>query len=65
MLYRPLEPTPRRASMATRLAAAIGRFFAALRSRHADTAYIDGLREDEVAELGLRRHDERDFPSCR
>lgn len=64
MLYRPLE-TPDRPSLASRILTALSALGATLRSRHADTMYIEGMRPDELAELGLRRYDERDYPSHR
>ncbi len=65
MLYRPLEETPRRPAFAAHLLTLIAGAFASLGRRHADTMYLDSLSERELAEFGLRRRDERDYPSFR
>jgi hypothetical protein len=65
MLYHPLEETPRRPGFAARLLGFITGAFAGFSRRHADTLYLDSLSERELAEFGLRRRDERDYPSFR
>lgn len=64
MLYRPLE-TPRRPSLINRFGLAVAAALASLRRRHADTQYLDGLSPRDLEELGLRRFDDRDYPSMR
>ena len=63
MLYR----TPR-LSAVDGLRAAFGRLGGALagwRKTGADTAYLDGLSDDHLRELGLRRSDDRHFHQTR
>jgi hypothetical protein len=60
MLYQ-----TRKTSTARRLAAGLlgllASAFAALPKRFADTEYLEGLRESELEDLGLRRTPERDY----
>lgn len=64
MLYRPLE-TPARPSLSTRLWIAAAAFLGNLRRQHEDTVYLDSLSTRELADFGLQRRDERDYPSMR
>jgi hypothetical protein len=60
MLYQTRKPSmPRR--LAARLPGLFASTLALLQRQFADTQYLDGLRDVELEELGLRRTPERDY----
>ncbi len=56
MLYRNRKPSTLR-----RLQSLAASMLAALQRQFADTQYLQGLRDTELEELGLRRTPERDY----
>lgn len=64
MLYRPIEttePTPAFPSLPSRFWAALVTIVASLSQGGADQRYLDGMRSEELEDLGLRRTESRDY----
>jgi hypothetical protein len=60
MLYQTHKPSmPRR--LAARFLGLFASTLALLQQQFADTQYLDGLRDVELEELGLRRTPKRDY----
>ena len=56
MLYRPKTHTA--AKFAKHVLGAITGLFAGIGRNHSDGAYLDGMRNSELEDLGIRRNDE-------
>ena len=57
MLYQPKSRTTA-ATLARHVLGAITGLFAGIARTHSDGAYLDGMRNSELEDLGLRRHDD-------
>lgn len=57
MLYQP-KPRTTAAMLAKNLLGAIAGMFAGIGRNHSDGAYLDGMRNSELEDLGLRRRDD-------
>ena len=60
MLYQTRKSSIAR-QLAARLLGAVVSALASLPKQFADTQYLEGLRESELEDLGLRRTPERDY----
>lgn len=56
MLYQPKTRTA--AKFAAHVLGAITGLFAGIARTHSDGAYLDGMRNSELEDLGLRRNDD-------
>lgn len=69
MLYHPASPTtparPQRTRLWTALRTILGTVFGALAARSSDRRYFDGMRPEELEDLGLRRTESRDYTTFR
>jgi hypothetical protein len=64
MFYRPIDTTdatPEPTTTRHGVWAAIAAIFASLRKQHLDAQYLDGMRPEELEDLGLRRTEGRDY----
>ncbi len=57
MLYQPKTSTAA-ATLAAHVLGAITCLFAGIGRTHSDGAYLDGMRNSELEDLGLRRNDD-------
>ena len=57
MLYQP-KPRTTAAALAKNVLGAIAGMFAGIVRNRSDGAYLDGLRNSELEDLGLRRRDD-------
>ncbi len=60
MLYRNRKPSTLR-RLTARLLGLAGSMLTLLQRQYADTQYLEGLRDSELEDLGLRRTPERDY----
>jgi hypothetical protein len=68
MLYRPIEtaePAPALPSRRSHIWTALAGIFASISKRSADTRYLDGMRPEELEDLGLRRTESRGYDFLR
>lgn len=60
MLYQP-KPRNSAAALARHVLVAVAGVFAGLGRGHSDGAYLDGMRGNELEDLGLRRGDDGSY----